>query len=75
VNAGARFKIGTAAIKTPAEAHRYGEFQKAKVEESADAYRLDLGWIVFYPDHYRKGYGSGGRCNPWARDVCPTKTD
>lgn len=48
--------IGTAAIKTPGDAHRRGEFRKAKVEGSADAYPMELGWVVVHPDRRRRGH-------------------
>ncbi|MCW2337494.1 GNAT superfamily N-acetyltransferase [Sphingobium sp. B2D3A] len=48
--------IGTAAIKTPFTAHRRGEFEKATVSQQADAFPLELGWIVVHPDHRRQGH-------------------
>jgi GNAT superfamily N-acetyltransferase len=48
--------IGTAAIKTPFAAHRRGEFEKATVPKQADAFPLELGWIVVDPNHRRRGH-------------------
>lgn len=53
----AEMLIGTAAIKTPYDRHRVGEFAKAKVPDLADAFRLELGWVVVHPDHRARGHG------------------
>lgn len=47
---------GTAAVKTPYDAHRRDEFRKAKAAERADAYPLELGWVVVHPDYRRSGH-------------------
>lgn len=47
--------IGTAAIKRPHDNHRRGEFAKAGVAASSDAFPGELGWIVVQPAHRRKG--------------------
>jgi GNAT superfamily N-acetyltransferase len=49
--------IGTAAIKTPYDRHRLGEFTKANVPDLANAFPLELGWVVIHPDHRGRGHG------------------
>ena len=49
--------IGTAAVKTPYDLHRLGEFAKAKVPDLANAFPLELGWVVIHPDHRARGHG------------------
>jgi len=48
--------VGTAAIKAPSDAHRCGEFRKAKAGGQADAYPLELGWVVVDPAYRRRGH-------------------
>lgn len=48
--------IGTAAIKTPFPAHHRGEFAKANVAGDADAFPLELGWVVVHPDYRKRGH-------------------
>lgn len=48
--------IGTAAIKTPYLGHRRGEFAKANVAGEADAFPLELGWVVVHADHRKRGH-------------------
>jgi len=48
--------IGTAAIKSPYLGHRRGEFAKANVATEADAFPLELGWIVVHPEYRKQGH-------------------
>jgi predicted GNAT family N-acyltransferase len=48
--------IGTAALKRPSDGHRRGEFRKAGVERLADAYPVELGWIVVHEDYRGRGH-------------------
>jgi len=47
--------IGTAAIKTPYPAHRQGEFAKANASGEADAFPLELGWVVVRAEYRKRG--------------------
>jgi GNAT superfamily N-acetyltransferase len=48
--------VGTAAIKTPYPTHRRGEFAKANVADDADAFPLELGWVVVHPEYRNRGH-------------------
>ena len=48
--------IGTAATKTPYSAHRRGEFAKANAAENADAFPLELGWVVVHSEYRKRGH-------------------
>jgi GNAT superfamily N-acetyltransferase len=51
-----RTLIGTAALKVPFDAHRRREFRKAEVEDRADEFPLELGWVVVHPNYRRQGH-------------------
>lgn len=48
--------IGTAAVKVPNVNHHHGDFAKAKVEDRADEFPFELGWV-----HSTRGGKGNGR--------------
>lgn len=49
--------VGTAAVKVPNVGHHQGDFTKAGVEERANEFPFELGWVVVHSSQRENGYG------------------